>query len=285
MVKESRGHCSEMTRMFARAGCSGKYPGNVERDIMRCLELPVDIHYVQIPVLAAANRRERTMMNLPILYPHELIHYLHESGKVNITQDFTPPPITKGTLIVDDMHSQAMMTGGLLSWEGGTFPRLDLKAWNSRLMTAYFHVVLRRVRETIADDVDPLLRKEVSMAFACTNSIAAFMDQMERASRYLTPSEAQIMADAISGFLRLWEGLALISQRRQVPRWKAVPKHHTLRHLSEDQLRNLLNCRHFHSFVDEDFIGFWKGLVQAVPKELLEFRCLTRYLLRLKVQH
>ena len=30
MVKESRNNCSDMTRQFAKAGCAGKYPGNVE---------------------------------------------------------------------------------------------------------------------------------------------------------------------------------------------------------------------------------------------------------------
>ena len=30
MVKESKNNCSDMTRMFAKAGTSGKFPGNVE---------------------------------------------------------------------------------------------------------------------------------------------------------------------------------------------------------------------------------------------------------------
>lgn len=179
-----------------------------------------------------------------------------------------------------------MMTGGLLTWEGGTYPKLDLKAWNGRLMTAFFHVVLNRLqRDALGNDgMDPLLLKELRLAFGVTNAIVAFLDAMERAPRYLTGDQALDMAKACSTFLSLCEILALLSIQRQVPRWKVVPKHHTFKHLAEDQVRTLLNCRFFHSFVDEDFIGFWKGLVQAVPKELLEFRCLTRYLLRLKVQ-
>ena len=42
VVAESRSNCSEMTKSFAKLGCSGKFPGNVERDLMRLLELPLD---------------------------------------------------------------------------------------------------------------------------------------------------------------------------------------------------------------------------------------------------
>ena len=131
--------------------------------------------------------------------------------------------------------------------------------------------------------MDALLRKEIQLAFGITNAMVAFLDRMERASRYLTGDQANEMFDACTTFLSLNEILAKVSHDRGVSRWKIVPKHHSLKHLSEDQVRTHLNCRHFHCFIDEDFIGFWKGLVQAVPKELLEFRGLTRYLLRLKV--
>ncbi|CAE7291040.1 unnamed protein product [Symbiodinium microadriaticum] len=182
-------------------------------------------------------------------------------------------------------HSQATMTGGLLSWEGGTYPRLDLKGWNTRLFTAFFYVVLNRLQQDTdrTDGMPPLLLKELRLAFGAVNAIAAFLDTMERSPRYLSEAQALSMSKACSTFLSLCEILALLSIQRQVPRWKAVPKHHAFKHLAEDQVLTKLNCRFFHSFVDEDFIGFWKGLVQAAPKELLEFRCLTRYLLRLKV--
>ena len=74
-----------------------------------------------------------------------------------------------------------------------------------------------------------------------------------------------------------------MSLDRGSSRWKAVPKFHSFRRISEDQISTLLNARYFHSFADEDFIGVFKRLVLKVPKELLEFRCLTRSLLRLKV--
>ncbi|CAE7666714.1 unnamed protein product, partial [Symbiodinium sp. CCMP2592] len=141
-------------------------------------------------------------------------------------------------------HSQAMMTGGLLSWEGGAFPRLDLKAWNSRLMTAFFHIVLRQLQDQAFSDES--LHKEIRLAFGLTNAMITFIDTMERSPRYLTSQQAQVMHSACSTYLQLSEVIALVAQQRDRARWKV------------------------------DFVGFWKTLVQAVPKELLEFRCLTR---------
>ena len=177
-----------------------------------------------------------------------------------------------------------MMTGGLLTWEGGAYPRLDLKAWNTRLFTAYFYVVLQHLQEpeAVPAGMDNLLRKELRLAFGVTNAMASFLNQMEQSPRYLNEAQATGMATACSTFLSLSEILALVSLQRGVARWKIVPKHHTMKHLAEDQLTSHYNIRHYHCFVDEDNIGVWKTLVQAVPKELLEFRCLTRYLLRLK---
>lgn len=39
--KESHGNCHELTKRIAKTGCSGKWPANVERDLMTPLELPV----------------------------------------------------------------------------------------------------------------------------------------------------------------------------------------------------------------------------------------------------
>ena len=41
-VAESGGHCSSLTRAIAKIGCSGRFPGNAERDLFRLLSLPVD---------------------------------------------------------------------------------------------------------------------------------------------------------------------------------------------------------------------------------------------------
>ena len=159
------------------------------------------------------------------------------------------------------------MTAGMLGWEGGAYPSLNLKAWNSRLMLSYFELVLREMlRQIETSDMDGLLVQALRVASAATTARASFMDQMERAGRYLEPSEARGMDDACHTFLNLYEILILLSLRRGRPRWKAVPKHHAFRHLSEDQMSTLLNARFFHSFIDEDFVGVFKCLVLKVQK-------------------
>ena len=42
MVRESNGNCSAVTKAISRIGCSGKFPGNCERDLFRVLTLPVE---------------------------------------------------------------------------------------------------------------------------------------------------------------------------------------------------------------------------------------------------
>ena len=174
------------------------------------------------------------------------------------------------------------MTPGLLQYEGGAYPSLALKAWNSRLMVVFFEVVLRTVYINMDTDDQEAIR-EVEVASAATTGTVAFLDQSERAGRFLQQSEADAMADSCRTYLQLLQVLTLMSLRRSIPRWKCVPKLHSWLHICEDQCASLVNARSYHSYVDEDFIGYWKTLVVQVPKELLELRCLTRYLLRLKV--
>ena len=109
-----------------------------------------------------------------------------------------------------------MMTGGLLSWEGNAFPRLDLKAWNSRLFTAFFYVVLQHLQkpDAVPTGMDQLLRKELRLAFGSTNAMASFLNQMEQSPRYLNEAQATGMASACSTFLSLIEILALVSLQR-----------------------------------------------------------------------
>ncbi|CAE7252775.1 unnamed protein product, partial [Symbiodinium pilosum] len=122
----------------------------------------------------------------------------------------------------NQLSTPATMTAGMLGWEGGAYPSLNLKAWNSRLILSYFELVLREMlRQIETSDMDGLLIQELRLASAATTAMASFMDQMERAGRYLEPSEARAMDDACHTFLNLYEILILLSLRRGRPRWKA----------------------------------------------------------------
>ena len=174
------------------------------------------------------------------------------------------------------------MTGGLLGWEGGAYPSLNLKAYNSRLFVMYFEIVLRSVLSD-ESEMDNMLRKELELASAATTALAMFFHVMECSGRYLKEEEASKMNQASCTYLDLTNILALHSIKRSIPRWKAVPKHHFFKHMSEDMVQCQYNCRHYQSYFDEDYIGRWKLLCLKVPKALMEMRLLTRYLLRLKV--
>ena len=182
-------------------------------------------------------------------------------------------------------HSQATMTAGLLSWEGGAYPCLNLKAWNSRLLLAFFEVVLASLKGRTDLDLTPALQKELTLASAAATAMVSLLDTMERSPRFLSEEQASSMHLACTTFLNLYQLLAAHSLVTQCPRWKATPKFHAMLHLCEDQCQGLQNMRAWHCFTDEDYVGVFKQLVLQCPKELLEFRCITRMLLRLRAMH
>ncbi|CAE7296075.1 unnamed protein product, partial [Symbiodinium microadriaticum] len=351
MVKESRGNCSAATKMMARAGTAGKHPGNIERDIMRHLGLPLQIHWISVPVLSAKDRKTPSELRLPYLMPHELVHFLHETQQVQITKEsvdqfwahaaehtdwaayhegFGAMPlgglqkryplmnirefICKGPETLNpvlevltwsfsqlalgyhprlDMHgnpyqgkytagspiqgwfaqcgsqlapkmvllcsrfkrhSQATLTSGMLGFEGGAYPSLNLKAWNSRLFVVYFEIVLRELVDSGAGADEELLHKELKLASAATTAMCAFLHGMESSPRYLTDEQCRFMHDSMQAFLELYEVLIGTSNARGTARWKAVPKHHSAWHLVEEMDRTHYNVRFYHSFADEDYI-------------------------------
>ena len=177
------------------------------------------------------------------------------------------------------------MSSGMLSFEsgGGAFPCLSLKAWNGRLMVAFFQVVLQTLCSSRhLQPEDESLKEELVLASAATTAVTALLHHMETSPRYLTEQQAALMKEACTTYLRLYQVLAFKSAERRWCRWKAIPKMHLLLHLVEDQCKCKYNMRFFGCFQDEDFVGQFKLLVAEVPKELLEYRCMTRFLLRLE---
>ena len=170
------------------------------------------------------------------------------------------------------------MPPGLLAFEGGAYPALNLKAWNGRLMTSFFDIVLKAV---LNNGVPDRFQREVKLASAACNSMLAFLHCMETSPRYLSAEQATKMYQAVTTFLALYQLLAAHSLATGIPRWKATPKFHLLLHVVEEQCQTLRNSRAWHCFLDEDYIGQIKRLVIQCPKDMLEFRCLTRTLLRL----
>ena len=57
-------------------GGSGRWPNNVERDLVSLLKLPVAPIWIELPVRNDVNRKEIEVKKLPILCPHSLYDYL-----------------------------------------------------------------------------------------------------------------------------------------------------------------------------------------------------------------
>ena len=106
-------------------------------------------------------------------------------------------------------------------------------------------------------------------------------DRAENAPRLLSELQAREIYDAAKTFLKMYAELMKLSIRRERPRYKIIPKFHVLWHIVSDVWECRLNCRHFHCFLDEDYMGQMKSMTERLPKIGLEYRLLTRWLLRL----
>lgn len=176
-------------------------------------------------------------------------------------------------------HSQGYVTVGML--HADTFPCLTLKAFNGRLIVIFLDLCLRTyIQNTRGGGMDPSM--ETINASAACQAICFWFDCVERAGRYLTQEQANRIYHHGLTFLCAYQRLGVDSVLAGTKRWKYLPKLHIFKHLNEDMISDLLNCRHFHCFRDEDHIGLLKRLAVKVHKgPLFEFRILTRWLLRL----
>ncbi|CAE7587022.1 unnamed protein product, partial [Symbiodinium pilosum] len=102
---------------------------------------------------------------------------------------------------------------------------------------------------------------EVRIAHAACTAICCWFDRCERAPRFLSDEQASGIAESGTAFLKCLEILARIGVSEGKLRWKLLPKAHAMAHLIEDQVKEKLNCRFYHCYTDEDFIGQWKKLV------------------------
>ena len=123
---------------------------------------------------------------------------------------------------------------------------------------------------------------EISNACVAARSITGWFDALERAKRFLTDEEKVTLHKLGLKFVSTLDRLAIIALRSGSNRWKLQPKIHTLIHVCEDHLWYGYNARFLHCYVDEDFMGLTKRLALKCHRgELLEFRVMCRFLLRL----
>ena len=162
-----------------------------------------------------------------------------------------------------------------------SFPCLTIKAWNGRLLLIF---VDRCLETQIKNEKGQSQRVDVELlnAAIATRALCRWFDLIERSPRFLKQHVADEIFKAGMLFLATYNRLALHSVIQKGFRWKFLAKLHPFAHLCEDMRDNLFNCRFFHCFRDEDFMGLAKRLALRVHKgPLFEYRILTRWLLRL----
>ncbi|CAE7207120.1 unnamed protein product, partial [Symbiodinium sp. CCMP2456] len=115
-------------------------------------------------------------------------------------------------------HSQNHLTAGMITRD--PYPSLNLKAWNGRVFVVFLEICLNAAVAMYDDD------RELELAAAAATCIAVWFDRSERASRYLTESEADTICEAGLKFIAYYEALARHCIHADVARFKVIPKLH-----------------------------------------------------------
>lgn len=161
------------------------------------------------------------------------------------------------------------------------FPCLTIKAYNGRLFVIFMDICLSAHIDKIKQSGQHP-STEVLNASVAIRSLCSWFDKVERCGRYLDPHDADEIMKVGMAFLMAYQRLAWMSVIEKIGRWKYLPKLHVFCHLCEDMWLSHYNCRFFHCYRDEDLMGLYKRLAVRCHKgPLLEFRVLTRWLLRL----
>ncbi|CAE7031358.1 unnamed protein product [Symbiodinium sp. CCMP2592] len=124
--------------------------------------------------------------------------------------------------------------------------------------------------------------REIKLASLSTDCLLRWFHLIETSpKRFVSQEQGQLIANTGYSFQRLARALAQFAVTASVMRWKLLPKFHVYTHLLEESLYRGENPRGYHCFEDEDNIGRWKKLCNGTQGSLMEFRLLSRYLLRL----
>lgn len=172
-------------------------------------------------------------------------------------------------------HSQGWIVAGLLNTVDG-YPTLCCKAYNGRLMLIFLDRCVHVLAGERGGDA------EIYNACVAARALSSCFDLLERSPRFLNTQQSVELHNLGTKFVNTLEMLAILALRNQVNRWKLQPKIHPFIHINEDHLQHAYCARFHHCFIDEDFVGLIKRLSQKCHRgDLLEFRIMCRYLLRL----
>lgn len=101
-------------------------------------------------------------------------------------------------------HYQCHIPVALLNVPAGEFPELRLKAWTSRVLTAFLSVCLQDLCSRFANGVRP---PRLALAAGSCAKLSEWMLKCERTPRYMTQTQAdelQAVAWEFAGLIYLW---------------------------------------------------------------------------------
>jgi len=154
-------------------------------------------------------------------------------------------------------------------------PELRIKAWNSRLVSAFLaHELCGGPTE---NDEQALM---ASLAWA----LSEFYLVMELGGRFLADAECQRLALAGDSMLQFYHGLAKRAAEKKKLVYGLRPKMHMVSHLCMQVLQDKRNPRFFHCFKDEDMIGKTVKVAAKCHRVTISFRMMQRYMLRLSLR-
>ena len=111
-------------------------------------------------------------------------------------------------------------------------------------------------------------------------SFAEWQNLCERLPQYLSPEQGVDLHFAGITAIHSFMAAANHAASLKVFSWLVLPKMHVFHHLQLDIQRELYNCRYFHNFSGEDFVGALKATCMKCCGPGMPLRVLKRTLLR-----
>ncbi|CAE7745613.1 hypothetical protein AK812_SmicGene19792 [Symbiodinium microadriaticum] len=240
----------------------GRHPQNVQRDVNRALDLPLELFYVKVPIKCPSDPSKEVEFDCPIVLPHELYAFLAESGRIRVTdaelQEFwkhtaaaaARVPSSSGKTV--PIPGYAELSNPLGLW--GDDARFNRSGQKLILFTLN-SLIHRSSRKEM---------KRYPLFSIREHSINTITPGMLHDSTSDAGDHPVLTLKEAANQLYLTESAYL--------------------HLAENVLVDRWNPRGFHAFMDEDTVLQWKRLAVQMPSTAMEERLLMRYLIRLSVK-
>ncbi|CAE7209454.1 unnamed protein product [Symbiodinium sp. CCMP2456] len=173
------------------------------------------------------------------------------------------------------LQSQPFLTVGMLHLSSPQGPELTLKAYHGRVFVQFMAACCQALLQQCGNNDDELVLLQ-----AVSHGFASWHLRLEAFPRVLTYGQARELRTSMDENLRVYKLLATRHSAAGSLRFPLRPKLHGLQEICYFMEQHLISCRFWHTFRDEDAMGFTKRVCRRVHKGLLEVRTLCRLLMR-----